>query len=144
MGVLRNITRKHARVDARITAIQHLLEQHDSVSEDTLVQLGDHTQTVRSLLDELIEEKESELFPHAERVFGDTLEEVSEMSEGRDELLENFEAFAELVDEDQYDIPTLRERFEMFCEAFEKHADAQRAFFSLYSTILYPSGGSAD
>jgi hemerythrin-like domain-containing protein len=144
MGVLRNITRKHARVDAHITAIQHLLEQHDSVGEDTLVQLGDRTQTVRSLLDDLLEAKERELFPHAERVFGDTLEEISEMSEGRDEMLQNFDAFAELVNEEDRDIPSLRERFETFCETFEKHTDAQRAFFSLYSTILYPAGGSPD
>lgn len=144
MGVMTNITRKHARLDANLMAIQHLLEQADSANADTIIQIGDRTRNIRMLLEQLIDAKESELFPHAERVLGDTLEEVSEMSEGRDELLENFDEFAKLVDEEKYDIDALRERFEMFCETFEKHTDAQRAFFSLYSTILYPAGGSPD
>ena len=138
MGVMTSITRKHARLDANLMAIQHLLEQSDDVNADTIVQLGDRTQNIRLLLEQLIDAKETELFPHAERVLGDTLEEVSEMSEGRDELLENFDEFA------KHDLDALRERFEMFCETFEKHTDAQRAFFSLYSTILYPAGGSPD
>lgn len=144
MEVLTSITRKHARVDAHLMAIQGILEGSDTITRDTLVQIGNRTQSVQSLLEQLLETKESELFPHAERVFGDTLEEVSEMSEGRDELLEHFDEFAALVDEDKHDVDTLRDRFETFCESFEKHTDAQRAFFALYSTILYPAGGSPD
>lgn len=144
MGVLSSITRKHARLDAHLMAIHHLLDENDDVSKDTLVQIGDRTQSVRSLLDQLLEAKESELFPHAERILGDTLEEVSEMSEGRDELVDNFEAFTELVDEERYDLEELRERFESFCATFDRHTEAQRAFFALYSTILYPSGGEQE
>jgi hemerythrin-like domain-containing protein len=144
MGVLNKISRKHARLDANLMAIQHLLDEEAQVDEDTLDRIGDRTQNVRSLLEQLIYAKENELFPHAERVFGDTLEEISEMSEGRDELFENFDAFAELVDDERYDVDELRQRFEIFCDSFEKHTDAQRAFFALYSTILYPAGGSPE
>ena len=144
MQVLGEITQKHAELDADITAIRQTLEEAESFDGETITMLEPRTGRVKAQLEQLLETKESELFPHAERVFGDTLEEVSDMSEGRDELLEDFEAFAELVELRIDDVDELKRRFESFAEKFERHVDAQRAFFSLYSTILYPSGAQSE
>ena len=85
------------------------------------------------------------LLAQATRVLGDSLEEVSEISEHNDELIEHFDAFSRALAADgQVEFDELRERFDSFCAIFERHRDAERAFYTLYSTILFPAGAATD
>lgn len=145
MGMMSEIMRACANIDAAKMSMAHLLEA-GRFDEVRLHRLRGQVARARSELERLIEIEQAELFPHAERILGDSIEEVSSLSEYGAALGEDLGALADTLDGSCAGAPVgrLRSLFDQFCASFEAHHEAQRAFFTLYSTILFPSDVSPD
>lgn len=152
MALPSDLTSQHAKLDANISLMRGRLESvraDDPVSGDALDQLEPWTEQVGNMLRGYVHEEQRVLLQQATRVLGDTLEEVTEINDHNAELLERFDRFREALAAigTSSDSPTLdevREQFDEFCACFERQRDAERNFYSLYSTILFPAGAATD
>lgn len=149
MGLPSDFTSKHAKLDANISVMRgHLMAPDDPESPKSvsIQDLMPHAERVGSMLRGYLDEEANALLPQATRILGEALEEVDEISECNVELLDSFESFTRALESGDgvEDLDTLRERFEEFSACFERQRDAERNFYTLYSTILFPSGAATD
>ncbi|MFW5966926.1 MAG: hypothetical protein ACOCV2_05375 [Persicimonas sp.] len=154
MGLPSDLTSKHAKLDANISLMRGHLEAVRSASSDgldpsALEKIQPWTEQIGEMLHGYLDDERDDILQQAGRVLGEGLEEISEINDHSDELLERFDHFASALDEmgaglDSHQIDELRDHFEEFIACFERHRDAERNFYSLYSTILFPSGAATD
>ncbi|MFP4598726.1 MAG: hypothetical protein ACLFVJ_10770 [Persicimonas sp.] len=153
MGLPSDLTSQHAKLDANISMMRGHLEsvRPDSPgAREAFAQLQPWTQQIGEMLRGYLDAEQSGLLKQASRILGDSLEEISEINDHNDELIHRFELFVGTLDElgvdfgSEESMDQLRERFQEFVSCFERHRDAERNFYTLYSTILFPSGAATD
>ncbi|QDG51758.1 hypothetical protein FIV42_13675 [Persicimonas caeni] len=151
MALPSNLTSQHAKLDANISLMRGRLEsaQTDKTDDELFAQLKPWTEQMGKMLHGYVEDEQRVLLQQATRVLGETLEEVAEINEHNAELLECFESFKQALDQvtisgDEAALDEVRERFQKFCACFRRQRDAERNFYTLYSTILFPAGAATD
>lgn len=154
MGLPSDLTSQHAKLDANISLMRGHLESvspsaRESDGEKPLEKLHPWAEQIGDMLRGYVHNEQAGLLKQAGHVLGEELEEISEINDQSAELLERFDQFAEALealgaDLSAEQVDELREHFEAFISCFERHRDAERNFYSLYSTILFPSGAATD
>ncbi len=151
MALPSDLTSQHAKLDANISLMRGRLESAhaDKPDDELLAQLEPWTDQMGKMLHGYVHDEQRVLLQQATRVLGETLEEVSEINDHNIELLERFERFSRALadvssEEDRQAIDEVRQRFEEFFACFERQRDAERNFYTLYSTILFPAGAATD
>jgi soluble cytochrome b562 len=152
MALPSDLTLQHAKLDANISMMRGRIEvvhKDGSEAREYFNQLKPWTEQVSKMLHGYVQKEQHVLLQQATRVLGETLEEVSEINEHNAELLERFERFTRALDDvgdhlDDGALDEVRERFDEFSACFERHRAAERNFYSLYSTILFPAGSATD
>lgn len=156
MGVPSDLTSQHAKIDANLSLMRGHLDSMRSGDESTreaFEKLQPWTEQIGQMLRGYVDQEQSGLLKQAARILGESLEEISEITDHATELLDRYEHF--VVALEHFDrtrggnraedaLVELRERLEEFIGCFERHRDAERNFYSLYSTILFPSGAATD
>jgi soluble cytochrome b562 len=152
MALPSDLTSQHAKLDANISMMRGRIEsvhQDGAAAEEGFDQLKPWTEQISKMLHGYVHEEQRVLLQQATRILGETLEEVSEINDHNTELLERFERFSRTLDDvDDHlvdgALDEVRERFDEFSACFERHRDAERNFYTLYSTILFPAGAATD
>lgn len=151
MALPSDLTSQHAKLDANISLMRGRLEsaQTDRADDELIDQLRPWTEQMTKMLHGYVEDEQRVLLQQATRVLGETLEEVTEINEYNAELLECFENFSQALNrvtgtDDEEALDEVRERFQEFCACFRRQRDAERNFYTLYSTILFPAGAATD
>ena len=152
MALPSDLTSQHAKLDANISLMRGRLESVHSdgmVSGEAVDQLRPWTDQVGKMLHGYVHEEQRVLLQQATRVLGETLEEVTEINDHNAELLDRFDQFSQaLADigtgDDSPTLDEVRNQFEEFCACFDRQRDAERTFYTLYSTILFPAGAATD
>lgn len=151
MALPSNLTSQHAKLDANISLMRGRLESAttDRSDYELIEQLKPWTDQMTQMLHGYVEDEQRVLLQQATRVLGETLEEVAEINEHNAELLECFEKFSQALDDvqgadDEVALDEVRQRFQAFCACFRRQRDAERNFYTLYSTILFPAGAATD
>ncbi len=151
MALPSDLTSQHAKIDANISLLRGRLAsaQRPEQADGAFDQLKLWAEQVGGMLHGYVHDEQRVLLQQATRVLGETLEEVSEIHDQNAELLERFARFQQALDtvDDHLDDASLaqaRDSFDEFYACFERHSDAERNFYTLYSTILFPSGAATD
>jgi soluble cytochrome b562 len=152
MALPSDLTSQHAKLDANISMMRGRIESvqlKGRADEEGFDQLKLWTDQIKKMLRGYVREEQRVLLEQATRVLGETLEEVSEINDHNTELLERFEQFTLRLDDiDDHIVDgaldEARERFDEFSACFERHRAAERNFYTLYSTILFPAGAATD
>lgn len=158
MGLIADLTSQHAKLDANLSVIRSELQralQDGDLPDAARGRIGPRADEVRKLLEGYLQNERDEVFPHAERVLGETLEEITDMSACHEQMLEAFERFRQMLPSGAgrgagqaagggHDLAELQRVFDDFLASFEEHRSVERNFYTLYGTILYPSGYATD
>jgi hypothetical protein len=152
MAIPSNLTLQHAKIDANISMMRDPLNsEHESFMRDdaSFEKLKERSARIGEMLRGYVQDEQRILLGQATRVLGDSLEEVCEIHEQNAELLEQFDRFNQALNDidvsvDGQCLIEVRARFAELCACFERQSDAERNFYSLYSTILFPAGAATD
>ncbi len=103
---------------------------------------------VREKLDRFFQREQRELFPHARRILGEEGSDLRRLARARSGFLEAIDQFIVALSETSENngrslaqrMEYLNRLFQDVAESYDEHCDAQRSFFQIHSTILFPGG----
>lgn len=103
---------------------------------------------MRRKLTTFFEREQRELFPLARRILGDDGRELQRLSRARTQLMKALEemvvALSEGAEADGLELHRLRQLFQALVECHDEHCEAERDFYQVHATILFPGGVASD
>lgn len=152
MSTSNHLTLQHAKIDAHISIMRKPLHRDaDSLLNDaeSFSELKEYSGRIGDMLRTYVHDEQRALLLQATRILGDSLEEVLAIHEQNAQLLAQYERFNSLLNSvdfslDKKWIAEVQAQFDELYACFERQSDAEREFYALYSTILFPAGAATD
>jgi|GEM_PF-6234819 len=147
-----HLTLQHAKIDAHISVMREPLHRDPQAllsDAESLDEIKAYSARIGHMLDVYVHDQQRALLLEATRILGDSLEEVCAIHELNARLIAQHRRFDELLADVQVApsqawLREVRAQFDELNACFERQTDAERAFYALYSTILFPAGAATD
>ena len=154
MGLTSDLTYLHMNAGTSIDKIErglHRWSREPGEPERTQRVIGElaaEAVRLRRDLDQFFERERRELVPRVRRIFGSEVREVRSLVRYQGRVLSALDRFIVTLTDDearetaspQVHIAHLKRLFGQFVEQYDERCDADRNFYQMYSTVLYPGG----
>lgn len=152
MKISSPLTLQHARIDAHISVMREPLQRDQQAllsDADSLNELKAYSARIGQMLEDYVRDQQRALLLEATRILGDSLEEVCAIHEHNARLIAQHRRFDALLADVQLApsqewLHEVRAQFDELHACFERQSEAERKFYALYSTILFPAGAATD
>lgn|SRR5690554_4003634 len=152
MSYSMQLTLQHAKIDAHISVMREPLHcKSESLLNDAdrLRELKSYSRRIGQMLDDYVHQQQCSLLLKATRILGDSLEEVCAIHEENAKLITQHRHFDALLSDanltlDRQWLAEVKAQFDRLYACFERQSEAEREFYSQYSTIIFPAGAATD